>query len=93
MFRSIGRSVEKRRTELSAASARDKGIVELVEKFLTQTFGDAAAGILVSAVMEKESLVVRAANKVAAQEIMFRSGELYRLLKAHGAKFERIVIR
>lgn len=93
MFRSIGGQVKKREGELQQSAQKNTHIDAIVRQFLFQTFGEAAQRLAISVSLEKNTLIVQTNNKIIAQEIVFQSRELYRILREQNLRFERIVIR
>ena len=93
MFRSIRASVAKRENTIEKATEQQGHIDRLIQEFLKLSFGHASSYIRIEARIERKNLFLKTNNKIAANEILFRSASLCEFLKKNSVVYEKLVIQ
>lgn len=93
MFRSITQKVTKRVNTLQGIVRKQTSLESDIQEFLKGIFGSLSQTLVFSASLENGNLIIRSPNKIAANELLFHSGELFRFLKTKNIQYRTLIIR
>ncbi|OGN16276.1 MAG: hypothetical protein A3C88_00610 [Candidatus Yanofskybacteria bacterium RIFCSPHIGHO2_02_FULL_50_12] len=93
MFRRIGATVAKRQQALTKQQQTHNELNNAIGEAMRCVFGPVFDRILFSATLKNGTLIIQTNEKIVAQELIFHSAELYRVLRERNIKYRQVIIR
>ncbi|MBP9822220.1 MAG: hypothetical protein KBC81_02110 [Candidatus Pacebacteria bacterium] len=88
MFRNIQDRFSRRLETIKTKNQVQSGLDKVIRSFLIQEFGPIGESLSFKASQENKKVSIRMDSKIAANEIVIRSGKLKKLLQEYDFKIE-----